>query len=72
MQAGVDGAALDPEAESALAKVEKLPAPLAALAPFLRGLASGALPAVPADLPDLLTEVLTGIREAVQQARGSG
>jgi tetratricopeptide (TPR) repeat protein len=72
-RAGVDRAALDPQAETALTQVEELPAPLGALGPVLRRLAAGDLPSIPGDLPEPLGELLAQLVEAVKQARaGAG
>jgi tetratricopeptide (TPR) repeat protein len=68
-QAGVDGSDLDPQAEAALSQLEQAPAPLNALAPFLRGLAAGELPAIPEGLPQPLGKILTDVVEAVKQHR---
>jgi tetratricopeptide (TPR) repeat protein len=68
-RAGLEHADLDPQAESALAQVEQLPAPLGVLAPMLRGLAAGDVPAVPEGLPQPLADMLAEIVEAVKQAR---
>ena len=69
-RAGVEHADLDPQAEAALAQVEQLPAPLNALAPLLRGLAAGDVPAIPEGLPQPLADMLAEVVEAVKQARG--
>jgi tetratricopeptide (TPR) repeat protein len=59
---------LDPGAESALAQIEKLPAPLPDLAAFLRRLAARELPPVPSTLPPELQQSLKQLLEAIKEA----
>ena len=54
--------------ESALAQLDKLPAPMAALAAFLRRLAAGEFPAVPGDLPPEIQKFLTQLLDAIKEA----
>jgi tetratricopeptide (TPR) repeat protein len=58
---------LDPGAESALAQIEQLPAPLPDLAAFLRRLAARELPSVPATLPPELQQFLTQLLDAIRE-----
>jgi hypothetical protein len=60
---------LAPAEESALAQIEKLPAPLNSLASFLRELAQGKLPALPPGLPAELHQILAQLLEGVKEAR---
>ena len=69
-RAGVDGSELGPQEEAAIAQVEGQPAPMDALAPFLRELAAGETPSVPSGLPEELGEGLGQLVEAVREARG--
>jgi tetratricopeptide (TPR) repeat protein len=55
--------------EEALATIAAWPPPLSALAPFLRALAAGAVPALPADLPADLAAVLTQVLTLRRDAR---
>jgi tetratricopeptide (TPR) repeat protein len=56
-------------AEAALATIATWPPPLSSLAPFLRALAIGTLPALPADLPPALAAVLTQVLDAARESR---
>ena len=62
---------LAPGAESALAQIEQLPAPLPDLAAFLRRLAARELPSVPANLPPELQELLGQLLHACREAARS-
>ena len=68
-QAGVDESDLDPQIEAALSQLDQAPAPLDALAPFLRSLAAGQAPSVPSALPGELRQMLEALLEAVREAR---
>ena len=59
---------LDPGAESALAQLEKSPAPLPDLAAFLRRLATRELPPVPSSLPPELQQSLRQLLEAFKES----
>ena len=69
-QAGLNRATLDPQIEEAVAGVAKALPPLDSLAPFLRALAAGNLPDLPAALPAEITAVLQQVIEAVKEAQG--
>jgi len=60
---------LDPSEESALAQIEKLPAPLTDLARFLRCIAAGDTPSPPTGLPIELQEFFTELLGALREAR---
>ncbi len=60
---------LDPGAESALAQLEKLPAPLPDLAAFRRRLATGELPPVPSTLPPELQKHFAQLWDAIRESR---
>ncbi|MCP4702131.1 MAG: tetratricopeptide repeat protein [Gammaproteobacteria bacterium] len=55
--------ALDPQAAEILAEFTDRPPPFNAISSFLQAIASGQLPAVPAGLPDAITEILMNLRE---------
>ncbi|MBI3270571.1 MAG: tetratricopeptide repeat protein [Planctomycetes bacterium] len=61
-------APLPPDAEAALAQLDKFPAPMPDLAAFLRRLAAREVPALPAPLPPELTALLTQLLDAVKEA----
>ena len=69
-QAGLEGKRLEPGAEEAITTIAGWPAPLDSLAPFLRALAAGNLPDLPAGLPPEITAVLQQVIDAVKAARG--
>ena len=69
-RAGLEGDPLEPDAEEAITTIADWPAPLDSLAPFLRALAAGNLPDVPAALPAEITAVLQQVIEAVKEAQG--
>jgi hypothetical protein len=71
-RAGFGGADLDPDAEEALAALDGYPAPMPDFAACLRQLAAGRLPAPPAALPAELDQILAGLVQAIQEARGGG
>jgi tetratricopeptide (TPR) repeat protein len=60
---------LDPGAESALAQIEKLDPPMPEVASFLRRLAGGELPVLPAGLPDELRQFLEQLLAAAKEAK---
>ncbi len=60
---------LDPGAESALAQLEKLPAPMAEVASFLRRLAGGEVAVIPAGLPAELQQHFEQLLAAVREVR---
>src|SRR5262249_36559084 len=66
--AAKDGNELEPDAEAALAQMDGLPAPMPELARFLRGIAAGDIPALPASTPaelrSFFEQLLTALREA--------
>jgi hypothetical protein len=69
-KAGLHGKPLDADADEALARIA-WPTPFDTVAPFLRALAAGKRPPVPAGLPEELTDLLTQALEAARQARPS-
>lgn len=70
-RAAVERAQLGPAEESALAQIENLPAPLSELSRFLRRLAAGEIPEVPAGLPAELGELLGQLLDAIKESRRS-
>jgi len=68
-QASVDSAELAPDVESALAQLNQLSAPLPELSAFLRAVAAGQFPPVPAALPPELAQFLTQLQSALREAR---
>jgi tetratricopeptide (TPR) repeat protein len=71
-QAGFGGATLDPGAEEALATLDGYPAPLPEFAAWLRQLAAGSLPPIPAALPAELRQIVEPLSQAIQEAQGGG
>lgn len=69
-QVGLTGEKLDAGAEEAIATIAKWPAPLDALAPFLRTVAAGGAVAVPTGLPKELSDALGQVVEALRKATG--
>jgi tetratricopeptide (TPR) repeat protein len=69
-RAGFGGAALDPGAEEALATLDGYPAPLPEFAAWLRQLAAGRLPAIPAGLPAELHQFVEALCQEIQEAGG--
>lgn len=67
-QAGFGEGDLAPEAEEALAHLEGSPGPASDFAAFLRSLAAGRLPPVPASLPTDLCEMLESLSKAIREA----
>ncbi len=68
-QAGVDQRELEPGAEAMLSQMAALPSPLADLAGFLRRLSVGDLLPVPSDLPAEISQLLEQILAAVREAK---
>jgi hypothetical protein len=68
-QAGFADADLDPGAEEALAKLDQYPAPLPDFVAYLRQLAAGQLPPIPASLPAELRQILEPLAQAIREAR---
>jgi len=66
-QIGFGGETMTPDIEEALARLDKYPAPLPAFSAALRQLAVGQIPDVPSGLPKELTELLTGIIQAIRE-----
>ena len=60
------------DASEALAQLSGLPAPLGAVGVFLRDVAGGASPLVPAGLPSEVAEILEGLRQAVADTPAPG
>lgn len=59
---------LGPQEEAALAQVESLPVPLGDIAPFLRRLAAGEIPAPPTALSGELAEFFAQLLDALREA----
>jgi len=70
-QAGLGGDALGSAEEETVAQIDQLPAPFPDFAAFLRQVAAGQLPAVPASLPAELRQLSEGLVQAIKEARGS-
>jgi tetratricopeptide (TPR) repeat protein len=66
-QAGFGDSALGAAEEEGLAQLEQAPAPFPALAGFLRQIAAGQLPPIPAGLPDELQKWLQSLVESLRQ-----
>ena len=62
---------LGPAEEEALAKLDQYPAPFPDFTAFLRHLAAGQLPPVPASLPAELRQFLEALAQAIREARPS-
>jgi hypothetical protein len=71
-RAGFGGTDLDPDAEEALATLDGYPAPLSEFAAWLRELAAGRLPTIPAALPAELRQIVEPLSQAIQEAQGGG
>ena len=67
-QAGFGGESLRPDAEEALATLDKYPAPFPDFVAFLRQLAAGQLPPIPASLPAELRQFLEPLAQAIREA----
>jgi hypothetical protein len=68
--AGFADADLDPGAEEAFATLDQYPAPLPDFVAYLRQLAAGHLPPLPASpLPDELQQILEPLAQAIREAR---
>jgi hypothetical protein len=68
-RAGFGDADRDPGAEEALATLDQSPAPLPDFVAYLRQLAAGQLPPLPASLPAELRQILEPLAHAIREAR---
>jgi hypothetical protein len=68
LRAGFANEALGPGEQEALAQIAALPAPLPDFAAFLRQLAVGQLPPIPASLPAELKQLLEPLAQAIRDA----
>jgi tetratricopeptide (TPR) repeat protein len=68
-KAGFGGDDLGPAEEEALAKLDQLPAPFPDFVAYLRHLAAGQLPPIPASLPTELRQLLEPLAQAIREGR---
>ena len=68
-RAGFGDGDLGPGEEEALATLEQNPAPFPDFVAYLRQLATGQLPPIPASLPTELRQILEPLAQAIQEAR---